>query len=100
MNSLLFRAAHDLKVGHVVFFSCSIMYPSKNRPQTETDFDHDQELHPRYFGADGQNFTLKRCASFTRGWSHPLYGDPHSNIYGPYDKFDLGAIACIRCNHH
>jgi GDP-L-fucose synthase len=39
MNSLLFRAAFEHKVKHVVFFSCTVMYQSNPKALTESDFD-------------------------------------------------------------
>jgi nucleoside-diphosphate-sugar epimerase len=44
MNSLLFRAAHEHKVSHVVFFSCATMYQSRDTPVKETDFDANEEM--------------------------------------------------------
>ena len=38
MNSHLFRAAYDRAVKHVIFFSCTVMYPSSEPALRETDF--------------------------------------------------------------
>jgi GDP-L-fucose synthase len=50
MNSLLFRTAYEKKVKHVIFFSCTVMLQSSDKPQTEEDYDANTEIHPRYFG--------------------------------------------------
>ena len=50
MNSYLFRSAFEHKVKHVIFFSCTVMYQSSDIGLKETDFNANQDLHPRYFG--------------------------------------------------
>jgi nucleoside-diphosphate-sugar epimerase len=90
MNSYLLRACHDHGVKHVVFFSCTVMYPSSETPLREEDFDANREIYPKYFGpAWTKVYTEKMCEFFSRlgGARHTCIR--HSNIYGPYDKFDL-----------
>ena len=90
MNSLLFRVAHDLRVGHVVFFSCTVMLQSIENPQAEVDFDANKEIHPRYFGAGWTKLYLERIAEFYARLGNTRYTVVrHSNVYGPHDKFDL-----------
>ena len=90
MNSLLFRSAHEHKVAHVLFFSCTVMYQSSNTPLTETDFDANAELHPRYFGVGWTKVYLeKMCEFYSRLGATKYTAIRHSNIYGPYDKYDL-----------
>ena len=90
MNSLIFRAAHEYKASHVVFFSCTTMYQPSEVPVKETDFDANQEMIPAYFGGGWTKVYLEKMAEF-----YSRIGDTkytvirHSNIYGPYDKFDL-----------
>jgi GDP-L-fucose synthase len=90
MNSHLLRAALEQKVGHFVFFSCSIMYPSAAQPQKEDDFTGAEVVNPKYFGAAWTKLYIERMCEF---YAH--IGDTrftvirHSNIYGPHDKFDL-----------
>ena len=50
MNSLLFREAFENKVKHVIFFSCTVMLQSVEKPQDEDNYDANLDLHPRYFG--------------------------------------------------
>jgi len=90
MNSLLFRAAYKYKVGHVVFFSCTVMYQSSDTPLKETDFDANKELHPNYFGVGWTKVYIeKMCEFYSRIGNTKYTVIRHSNIYGPYDKFDL-----------
>ena len=90
MNSLIFRAAHDRKVGHVVFFSCSVMLPSSEQALTESDFDANAEIAPRYFGIGWTKVYIeKMCEFYARLGTTRYTAIRHSNIYGPHDKFDL-----------
>lgn len=90
MNSLLLRAAFDLKVKHFVFFSCTVMHQSSDRAVGEDDFDANQELHPRYFGVGWTKvYVEKMCEFFSRMGVTKHTVVRHSNIYGPHDKFDL-----------
>jgi GDP-L-fucose synthase len=90
MNSLIFRAAHDRKVGHVVFFSCSVMLQSSEQALTEDDFDANAEIAPRYFGIGWTKVYIeKMCEFYARLGTTRYTAIRHSNIYGPHDKFDL-----------
>ncbi len=90
MNSLLFRAAFDQKVGHIVFFSCTIMLQTSERGQTEDDFDANAPIHPRYFGAGWTKVYLEKMSEFYSRIGPTRYTViRHSNVYGPHDKFDL-----------
>ncbi len=90
MNSFLFRSAFERKVRHVIFFSCTVMLQSSESALTENDFDASMEIHPRYFGAGWTKVYLeKMCEFYSRIGSTKFTVIRHSNIYGPYDKFDL-----------
>jgi nucleoside-diphosphate-sugar epimerase len=90
MNSLLFRAAHENNVSHVVFFSCSVMYGPSDVPVKETDFNGNQEIYPSYFGVGWTKVYIeKMCEFYSRLGRSKYTVIRHSNIYGPYDKFDL-----------
>ena len=90
MNSLIFRAAHDSQVSHVIFFSCSIMYNPSSTLVKEEDFRADKDIHADYFGAGWTKVYLEKMCSFFSGIGATRYTIVrHSNIYGPYDKFDL-----------
>ena len=90
MNSLLLRAAFDHHVKHFVFFSCTVMYQSSAKALSETDFDASEELHSRYYGVGWTKvYVEKMCDFFSKLGRTKHSVIRHSNIYGPYDKFDL-----------
>jgi nucleoside-diphosphate-sugar epimerase len=90
MNSILFRAAYDHYIPHLVFFSCTIMYQSSQKPVKEDDFNAGEEIDPRYFGAAWTKLYLeKQCEFYSRLGRNKYTVIRHSNIYGPHDKFDL-----------
>jgi GDP-L-fucose synthase len=90
MNSLIFRAAFEHKVSHLVFFSCTVMYQSNDVPVKETDFDANKEIYPSYFGVGWTKVYLeKMCEFYSRIGNTRYTVIRHSNIYGPHDKYDL-----------
>jgi nucleoside-diphosphate-sugar epimerase len=89
MNSLILRAAYDLGVSHVIYFSCSVMYPPSDRPVKEEDF-RPEGIHPAYFGAGWTKVYVEQMCRFYADLGRARYTViRHSNIYGRYDKFDL-----------
>ncbi len=90
LNGRVFAAAHRLRVPHVVWFSCSVMYASSSRPQRETDFDPAAELHPAYAGVALTKVYFERMCAWYAGFGTTRYTVlRHSNVYGPHDKYDL-----------
>lgn len=90
MNSLLLRACFDHKVGHFVFFSCSIMYQPRDVPWREEEWDAAQEMHVNYFGAGWTKLYIeKMCEFFSRLGTTRHTVIRHTNVFGPHDKFDL-----------
>ncbi|AZL15488.1 NAD-dependent epimerase/dehydratase family protein [Rickettsiales endosymbiont of Stachyamoeba lipophora] len=90
MNSYLFRTAFEKKIKHVVFFSCTVMYHSSETLLKEEDFDANKPMHPRYFGVGNTKVYIEKMAEFFAGIGETKYTViRHSNIYGPYDKFDF-----------
>jgi len=90
MNSLILREAFEAGVGHLVFFSCSIMLQSSAAPLTEEDFDAGAAMQPQYFGAGWTKVYLeKMCEFYSRIGKTRHTVIRHSNVYGPHDKFDL-----------
>lgn len=90
MNSYLFRSAFERKVKHVIFFSCTVMYPSSDKALKETDFNANTPLHPRYFGVGNTKIYVEKMCEFFAGISDTKFtAIRHSNIYGAHDKFDL-----------
>ncbi len=91
MNSRIFAAAHRLNVRHLLWYSCSIMYASKDRAQSEADFDPGAPLHKAYVGAGTTKVYFERMCAWYAGLGRTRFTVfRHSNVYGPYDKFDLG----------
>lgn len=90
MNSLIFRAAYEHNVSHLIFFSCGVMYQPSDTPVKETDFNANQEIYPKYFGVGWTKVYIEKMAEFYSRIGNTKYTViRHSNIYGPYDKFDL-----------
>jgi len=90
MNSLIFRAAFEHKVSHIVFFSCTVMYQSSTVPIKESDLDLNSPLYDSYFGVGWTKLYCERmCEFYSRIGETKFTVARHSNIYGPYDKYDL-----------
>ena len=89
MNALIFRSCHDNQVRRLIFFSCTVMYPSHlERPVKEEDFNY--QISDNYFGAGWTKvYAEKMCEFYSRIGTTKYTAIRHSNIYGPYDKFDL-----------
>ncbi|MCH8987045.1 NAD-dependent epimerase/dehydratase family protein, partial [Patescibacteria group bacterium] len=90
MNSLIFRAAFEHNVSHVLFFSCTVMYQSSDKALSEKDFDANQDIHPNYFGIGWTKVYMeKMCEFYSRIGDTKYTVMRHSNVYGPWDKYDL-----------
>ena len=90
MNSWIFREAMRTKVGHLLFPSCTVMYQPKEHPQSESDWSPLDEIYPAYFGVGNMKvFCEKMCDFYSRIGETKFTAFRHSNVYGPYDKFDL-----------
>ncbi len=89
MNSHIFQTACEYEVSQVLFFSCTVMYPSSAKPLKEEDFDPGRGLFPKYFGVGWTKVYLeKMCEFYSRIGKTKFMAIRHSNIYGPHDKFD------------
>ena len=90
MNSLILRSIFENKVKHFIFFSCSVMYQPSEVPVTEMDFDASKEIFRSYFGVGWTKVYIeKMCEFYSRICDTKFSVLRHSNIYGPYDKYDL-----------
>lgn len=88
MNSLIFKSCFDHKVKQVVFFSCTTMYPDQRKPVREEDFNY--QIIDKYFGVGWTKVYLEKMCEFYSRISPTKYTViRHSNIYGPFDKYDL-----------
>lgn len=90
MNALLFRSAFEHNTEHIIFLSCTVMYQSGDKPVKETDFNPNDEIYPKYYGGAWTKIYNEKMCEFYSGIGNTKYTIiRHSNIYGPYDKFDL-----------
>jgi len=90
MNALILRSVYDSNAASFIFLSCTTMYRSSDLPVKESDFSADEEMNSKYFGgAWTKVYNEKMCEFFSRIGSTKYTVVRHSNIYGPYDKFDL-----------
>ncbi len=90
INSIVTKASYDYKVRHFIFFSCTVMYKASNKFLKEKDFNANEEMYPNYFGAGWMKvFVEKLCEFYSRISDTKFTIIRHSNIYGPYDKYDL-----------
>jgi nucleoside-diphosphate-sugar epimerase len=88
MNSIIFRSCFENKVKHVLFFSCTTMYPNQDKPVREEDFNG--KIVDKYFGVGWTKVYIeKMCEFYSRICDTKFTAIRHSNIYGPHDKYDL-----------
>lgn len=89
MNSYLMKAANENKTQHVVFFSCTVMYPNSESPVREDGFVPEKIFH-KYFGVAWTKVYIEKiCEFFSSFGSTKFTVIRHSNIYGPHDKYDM-----------
>lgn len=90
MNSWLFRESMLNNVGHLIFMSCTVMYQSKPTPQKESDWSSSDEIYENYFGVGNTKVYLENmCKFYSKLGNTKFTAIRHSNVYGPYDKYDL-----------
>ena len=90
MNSLLMREAFEQGVDHFVFPSCTLMYQSSDVPVKESDFNESDEIFSKYYGAGNTKVYLEKMCKFYSTFKKTKFTVlRQSNIYGPYDKFNL-----------
>lgn len=90
MNSQILRSVSNSTVSNFIFFSCTTMYSSSSSPQAEDEFDANIDVFPSYFGVAWTKFYIeKMCEFYSRQCNTKFSVIRHSNIYGPWDKFDL-----------
>tara|TARA_B100000989_G_scaffold72938_4_gene51258 strand:- start:1871 stop:2827 length:957 start_codon:yes stop_codon:yes gene_type:complete len=90
MNSFVTKFAHKYKISHVIIFSCTVMYKSSNKPLREIDFNPNDQMYEKYFGAGWMKVFVEKMSEFYSRFKITKYTlIRHSNVYGPFDKFDL-----------
>lgn len=88
MNTLLLRSAYENNVKHFIFFSCTVMYNSSNTFHTEKSKNIIRE-NSNYFGVGNMKMYIeKQCLFYSKLKKTKFTILRHSNIYGPYDKFE------------
>ena len=88
MNSYLLRESFEAKVKHFIFPSCTVMLQSKEF-QSEEEWDPRQEVLKNYFGAGNTKVYIEKMCKFYSDLGLKTTAIRHSNVFGPYDKFDL-----------
>ena len=88
MNSYLLKACYLNKIKHFIFTSCTVMYPNSTKHLKETEFSYDK-IFPSYYGVANTKLYIEKMCKFYSSISDIKFSViRHSNIYGPYDKFD------------
>lgn len=88
MNSIILRSAFENNIKHLIFFSCTTMYPNVKFPVKEKDFKYN--ITEKYFGVGWTKVYIEKMCEFYSKISNTKFTViRHSNIYGPHDKYDL-----------
>ena len=89
MNSYILKASYVNNIKHFIFTSCTVMYPNSNKHLKENEYNYD-EIFPSYFGVANTKLYIEKMCEFYASISNIKFTIiRHSNIYGPFDKFDL-----------
>ncbi len=92
INNYLIDASHKNKVKKYIFISSSSVYPPKgNEAVEETDFIFD-EPYPAYFSVGWmKRYGEVQCKMYSQYVPNPMTTVVvrPSNLYGPYDKYNL-----------
>lgn len=90
MNSWLFRESVLNNVEHLIFLSCTVMYEPKSTPQKEIDWTPSDKMYENYFGVGSTKVYLENmCNFYSKLGKTKFTAVRHSNVFGPYDKYDL-----------
>src|SRR3989344_6962984 len=90
MNPLIFEAAHEFGVPYFFFPIFTTVYLLSDKPLKEEDFNLSDGLLPNYLWCGGTKVFLEKLCELFSGLGNTRYTVfRHSNVYGPYDKFDL-----------
>jgi GDP-L-fucose synthase len=90
MNSMITRSAYKFKIKHLIFFSCTVMYPHSSKYLDEKSILNNNEITEKYFGVGNTKLYIEKiCEFFSKIGNTKFTCIRHSNVYGPNDKFDL-----------
>jgi len=90
INSLLIRQSFESNVKHFIFPSCTIMYKHGTKPLKENDFNENDGIYEKYYGAGNTKVYLEKMCKFFASFNKTKFTVlRQSNIYGPHDKYNL-----------
>jgi GDP-L-fucose synthase len=90
INSIVIESAFKNKIKHLIMLSCTLMYKSSQKPIKENDLDLNDKIYPKYFGGAWMKVYMEKMSEFFSTISKTKFTIiRHSNLYGPYDKYDL-----------
>ena len=90
INSLLIRQSFESNVKHFIFPSCTIMYKHGTKPLKENDFNENDGIYEKYYGAGNTKVYLEKMCKFFSSFNKTKFTVlRQSNIYGPHDKYNL-----------
>ena len=105
MNSLILKEVVKQNIKNFIFLSCSVMYHHSNKNLKENDYDQKRKLNKTYEGmALSKVYIENMCKFFAERSKTKFTILRHTNIYGPYDKFEntkshFMASAITKANH-
>ena len=86
--NILKQLFKNKNIKHYIFFSCTVMYQSSLKKQDEKKFNY--RITDKYFGVGWTKvYVEKLCKFYSTFLNTKFTVIRHSNIFGPYDKFDL-----------
>jgi nucleoside-diphosphate-sugar epimerase len=89
MNSYLLRACYQNNIKHFIFFSCTVMYKNSKKPLSEEQVEEDK-IFTNYYGVGHTKLYIEKICKFYSKISNIKFSIiRHSNIYGPFDKFNI-----------
>lgn len=90
MNALILREVNRLKIKHLIFLSCTTMLQSSLEPQDENAFTGNIDPIEKYYGVGWTKvYVEKLCKFYSSIGSTKFSIIRHSNVYGPWDRFQL-----------
>lgn len=88
INSYLLKASYINNIKHFIFTSCTVMYKNSKISLNENQVDINK-IYKTYFGVAHTKLYIEKMCKFFSSISKIKFSIiRHSNIYGPYDKFD------------
>lgn len=90
INSIVIESAFKNKIKHLIMLSCTLMYKSSRKLIKEKDLNLNNKIYSKYFGGAWMKVYMEKMSEFFSNISKTKFTIVrHSNIYGPFDKFDL-----------